>query len=162
MLRPPTPTDRPRLLEIAVATGLFAASDAESLLGSTLDALFAGTLGDGHEVVVAEGDAGACVGWAYVAPDAFAPDAWNLWWIGVDPPQHGGGAAHALLTHAERTAAARGARLLIIETNDQPALARARAFYARRGYGERGRVPDFYADGEAKVIFSRRIAGETP
>lgn len=160
MLRPLLATDRPRLLEIAVATGLFTPPDADGLLGGVVDGLVSGALPDGHAAVVAVRDDGAMAGWAYYAPDAYAADVWNLWWIGVDPPQHGRGDAHALLAHVERAAAEHGGRVLVIETNDQPAQARARAFYARRGYGERGRVPDFYADGEAKVIFSRRLAGE--
>ena len=58
---------------------------------------------------------------------------------------------------SSRTVAKRSGRVVVIETSDGDALARARAFYARRGYAERGRVPDFFAPGEAKVIFSRTL-----
>ena len=57
-----------------------------------------------------------------------------------------------------REARASGARVIVIETSDQPHLARARTFYRKFGYVERGRIPDFYADGDAKVIFSRSLA----
>jgi ribosomal protein S18 acetylase RimI-like enzyme len=63
------------------------------------------------------------------------------------------------LSNIERDAAALGARVIVIETSDQEALARARNFYLKRGYEERGRIPDFYAEGDSKVIFSRSLAG---
>lgn len=158
-IRPIHPDERARLLEIAVSTGLFTPADAEGLLGSVLGALAAGELPAGHAAVaVGAPGAGGAVGWAYYAPDAYAENVWNLWWIGVDPAAHGTGAGRVLLEHFEGVVSANGGRVLVIETSDLPQLARAQAFYARAGYAERGRIPDFYADGEAKVIFSKRIS----
>jgi len=51
---------------------------------------------------------------------------------------------------------ARG-RVLVIETSSVPKLERTRKFYAKRGYSACGQVPDFYADGEDKVIFAKRL-----
>jgi ribosomal protein S18 acetylase RimI-like enzyme len=82
----------------------------------------------------------------------------NVWWIGVDPNSHGSAAGKILLTHIEALAVAQGIRLIVIETSDQPLLARAQRFYMKHGYIERGRVPDFYGPGDAKVIFSRTLA----
>ncbi len=69
------------------------------------------------------------------------------------------GVGQALLSYVEQTAAASGARVIVIETSDLPSLARARNFYLKHGYEERGRIPDFYATGESKIIFSRSLAG---
>lgn len=152
--------ERQTLLNIAVGTGLFTVDDAEALLGSVLTELARGNLPDGHAAVCWRPHVGApAAGWAYFAPDAFAAQVWNLWWIGVLPEFRGSGAGAALLAHAERVAHAAGARILVIETSDQPVLARAQRFYITGGYAERGRIPDFYGDGEAKVVFSRRLAG---
>lgn len=157
-LRPVAPSQRAALLSLAVETALFAPEDAEALLGGVLDALDADALGEGHAAVCCiDADPAAPLGWAYYAPDAHAPGVWNLWWIGVHPRAHGLGAGEALLRHAERAAAQAGARLLIIETSDQPPTARARAFYLKSGYACCGTIPDFYAPGDAKQIFARRI-----
>lgn len=162
-VRPIHAGERARLLEIAVATGLFQPDDAEGLLGSVIDELAAGRLPAGHAAVAVDGPGtGGAVGWAYHAPDPYAGNVWNLWWIGVDPAAHGTGVGRVLLEHVERVAAQNEGRVLVIETSDLPPMARARAFYTRAGYGERGRIPDFYADGEAKVIFSKRISGPAP
>ncbi len=158
-IRPVQPDERARLLDIAVSTGLFQPADAEGLLGSVLDDLAAGGLPAGHAAVAVDSaGTGRAAGWAYYAPDAYAGNVWNLWWIGVDPAAHGTGVGRVLLEHVEGVVSGSEGRVLVIETSDLPSMARARAFYARAGYRERGRIPDFYADGEAKVIFSKRVS----
>ena len=71
-----------------------------------------------------------------------------MWWVGVSPSHHGGGAGQAILSNVERDVAALGARLIVIKTSDHEALARARNYYLKRSYEERGRIPDFYAEGD--------------
>ena len=150
-------TERTSLLSIAVSTGLFSQADAESLLGGVLDALACRDVPEGHQAVVCRAHPGALpLGWAYFAPDQHASNIWHLWWIGVSPAVHGTGVGKRLLHHVEALAAARDGRVLVIETSDSEHLARARRFYRVQGYTECGRIPNFYAEGEAKVIFARR------
>jgi hypothetical protein len=61
----------------------------------------------------------------------------------------------------ERRLAQADARLVIIETSSQPLYEPTRAFYLRKGYAEVARVPDFYADGDDRVIFAKRIHPST-
>lgn len=152
------PAQRTELLDLAVETGLFTPEDAEGLLGGILSALASGELPEGHTAVACRlVSDGPIVGWSYFAPDPYADRVWNLWWIGVLPEHQGSGVGDVLLGHVQQAALAAGARILIIETSDLEPMARARRFYAKAGYSERGRIPDFYSDGEAKVIFSRRL-----
>jgi ribosomal protein S18 acetylase RimI-like enzyme len=160
-LDPATPADRTPLLDLAVATGLFAPADAKALLGGVLDALFAGSLSPGSAALVARlSPSEPPVGWTYVAPDAHADGVWNVWWIGVTPAAHGAGAGVALLRAAESAAMTGGGRLMIIETSALPSQARARHFYVREGYTEGGRIPDFYGAGDDKVILFRQLRRE--
>jgi len=152
--------EREALLGLAVSTGLFTSEDAEGLLGGVLDSLAAGELPEGHAAVAGrESYDGTAIGWAYYAPDPYAEGVWNVWWIGVHPVHHGHGVGQATLSSIEEAAAALGARVIVIETSDQAPMARARSFYLKRGYTERGRIPDFYAEGDSKVIFSLSLAG---
>lgn len=157
MLRPPLPSETPALIAMGAASGLFKPGEAEGLLGGVLEEFQAGRLGDGHAVRVWAADGGIPEGWAYLAPTPKADGVWDLWWIGVDPPRQGRGIGGRLLTAVEDHARAAGGRLLVVETSSTPPLDPTRRFYAHRGYVECGRVPDFYADGDDKVVFVKRL-----
>ena len=149
--------ERDSLLSIAVNTGLFTAQEADSMLGEIIDGLASDALPEGHQAFCCRlGADQAPIGWAYLAPDPYAANIWNLWWIGVSPSEHGTGAGKLLLQHAEGVVAACHGRLLIIETSDTEPLARARRFYQSQGYLECGCIPDFYSEGDGKVIFARQ------
>jgi ribosomal protein S18 acetylase RimI-like enzyme len=150
-------TDRSALVGVAVRTGLFSLDDAEALLGGILDQLTDGSLPLGHAALACRDTASeAVIGWTYFAPDQHADGVWNVWWLGVDPEAHGAGAGPSLLRAAEAAALSGGARIVVIETSSKDSLARARRFYSKQGYRECGVVPDFYSDGDHKVIFSRQ------
>ncbi len=151
-----TPSERLQLLSIAVSTGLFTADEADGLLGGILDQLASNSLPSGHSALLCRSSPGsAAVGWTYFAPDPHADGVWNVWWLGVEPGAQGAGAGALLLRQAEAEAAANGGRLMIIETSATDSLARARRFYEKEGYSKCGCVPDFYGDGDDKVIFTR-------
>ncbi len=160
MIRAAMPAETSTLVALGVATGLFTDDEADLLLRGVLDDLHGGHLGvDHHAVVWSEEDGAPPAGWAYFALSEKADRVWDLWWIGVDPARHGKGGGDALMDAVEREVRARGGRLLIIETSALPPTARARRFYERRGYAACGRVPDFYADGDDKVIYAGRLSG---
>lgn len=100
-------------------------------------------------------------GWVYFSPDAHSERAWQLWWIGVAPGLQGQGIGGKLLAAVEGRVAAAGGRLLLIETSSLGSFEKTRGFYANRGYAECGCIPDFYAEGDGKVIFAKRVAAET-
>lgn len=158
LIKPVRSEERAILLALAVETGLFLSEEAEGLLGTVLDELHAQSLPAGHAAVTCRRSSEeAAVGWAYFAPDPYAEQVWNLWWIGVLPGHHGSGAASALLAHVEHAASQAGARVVVIETSDLDSTGRARNFYVKSGYRERGRIPDYYGQDESKVIFSRSL-----
>ncbi len=159
MLRPAAPVDRTALVTLADATGVFRPDEAEALLGGVLDDLHAGRLGEGHLAQVWVDDpASRPAGWVYFAPAPLADGVWDLWWIGVAPARQGQGIGGELLRFVEAHVRAVSGRLLLVETSSLPAFDPTRRFYARHGYAECGLVPDFYADGDSKVIFAKRMA----
>jgi RimJ/RimL family protein N-acetyltransferase len=54
--------------------------------------------------------------------------------------------------------AARGERILLVETSGLPEFERTRAFYAKHGYEEEARIREFYRAGEDKVVFRKALA----
>jgi ribosomal protein S18 acetylase RimI-like enzyme len=152
-----TSNERSQLLAIASSTKLFTPDEAEALLGEVLDGIFSGALPPEHQAVCCRAtEGGDALGWSYFAPDQYAEGIWNVWWIGVQPSSHGTGAGKQLLRAIEAKVESAGGRVMIIETSDSDAFARARKFYSNEGYSECGRVPEFYGESEGKVIFARR------
>ena len=74
---------------------------------------------------------------------------------GVSADDVGGRLASA----AAATAAAAGARLLLAELPDDPALGPVPAVLARSGFREEARVPDFFRDGVALAFLRRDLTG---
>ncbi len=158
MLRPAVPVDTPLLVALADSTGIFQPHETESFQ-ELLDDLHSGSLGEGHQAEVwADSPVDTPAGWVYFSPVAMADRVWNLWWIGVAPARQGQGIGGQLLQSVESHVQSAGGRILIIESSALPRFDSTRQFYTRRGYLECGRVPDFYADGDDKVIFVKRMA----
>lgn len=83
----------------------------------------------------------------------------DLYWIAVDPARQGTGIGRALLAAVEELVRAEGGRMMLVETAGKPAYAATRAVYAACGYREVARVPDFYEDGDDKIVYARRLDG---
>lgn len=159
MIRAAAPNETATLVAMAAATGIFQPSEAEQLLGGVLQDFHAGRLDPSHQIqVFADDETKAVQGWVYFAASFKADGVWDLWWIGVDPTAQATGVGGALLEFVEEFIRAAGARLLIIETSSTEPLTKARNFYAKRGYANCGQIPDFYADGDDKIIFAKRLA----
>lgn len=86
---------------------------------------------------------------------------YDLYWIAVDPALQGAGGGTTLLAEVERMLAEDGARMLVVETSSRPEYVATRAFYSHRGYDEAARVRAFYAPGDDRVIFTKRLPGPT-
>jgi ribosomal protein S18 acetylase RimI-like enzyme len=100
---------------------------------------------------------GELIGYVCYGPTPLATGTYDLYWIAVAPATQNAGVGTKLLQEVERRLARADARLVIIETSSQPLYAPTRAFYLRRGYEEVARVTDFYAEGDDRVIFAKRI-----
>ena len=73
-----------------------------------------------------------------------------------------GRAGTRLLAEVERRLGENAGRLLVVETSGRAAYAPTRAFYARRGYTEVARVRDFYAPGDDRIVFTKRLSPAAP
>jgi ribosomal protein S18 acetylase RimI-like enzyme len=61
------------------------------------------------------------------------------------------------MAEVERQAAAAGAAALFIDTSGRADYGAARAFYASLGYRIAAELADFYAPGDAKVVFRKNL-----
>jgi ribosomal protein S18 acetylase RimI-like enzyme len=108
---------------------------------------------------VAISDGTACAV-AYCAPERMTDGTWSLLLIAVRQDRQGKGLGAALTRHVEWTLAKRKVRILLVEASGLPSFERTRAVYQRLGYLEEARIREFYAAGEDKVVFWKRIQSE--
>ncbi len=101
---------------------------------------------------------GEVVGWISWGPTPGTLGTFDLYWIVIDPAHQGAGIGTALVDEMERRIAGR-ARLIVVETAGRPDYEPTRAFYRGRGYEAISVIPDFYAPGDDKVTFVKRIGG---
>jgi GNAT superfamily N-acetyltransferase len=149
------PSDTPALLAITTGTGVFQPYEVE-----TLEEVLADYHREGEEYghlsyTFLEGD--AILGFVYLAPVAMTDRTWELWWIVVDLAMQGKGLGSMLLSLAENLVRRQLGRVLFIETSSLPHYAPTRKFYLKHGYKQAATLPDYYAEGDDKVIFHKAI-----
>lgn len=155
VLRPLERAQRAAVRSLLERTNVFRPAEIDVAL-EVLDSYFDHP-GRDYTAVGAFTHGGDLLGYVCYGPTPCTLGTWDLYWIAVVPEQHGRGTGTLLLSEVERRLALVDARLVIIETSSQPAYAPTRRFYQARGYVEVARVPDFYAPGDDRVIFAKRI-----
>ena len=165
-LAPMARDDRERVREILEGTGSFSAAEVEVALELFDDALAAGatssvaTAAPGapdYELLGAYDGAGELLGYACFGPTPGTDRTWDLYWIATDATRHGEGVGSRLLLGMEELLAARGSRLVVAETSSRDDYDRTRRFYRSRGYAEAARLRDFYARGEDRIVYVKRL-----
>jgi D-alanine-D-alanine ligase len=97
------------------------------------------------------------VGWICWGPTPCTLGTFDLYWMAVDPAAQGAGVGSALITEMEQRLAGVG-RLIVVETAGRADYAPTRAFYEARGYRVAAVIPDFYAPGDAQVIYAKTLS----
>lgn len=75
--------------------------------------------------------------------------------IATDLQQQRRGLGDELLLFVEAQLHAENGRMLMIETSSQPQYAPTHYFYLKHNYREVARIPDFYSEGDDRVIYQK-------
>jgi D-alanine-D-alanine ligase len=152
ILRHLTPADRDRIEEISRAVAVFRADEIpvalevfDGAVAGSPDYLALGAVLDGR-----------LAGWICWGPTPCTLGTFDLYWMAVDPAAQGAGVGSALITEMEQRLAGVG-RLIVVETAGRTDYAPTRAFYEARGYRVAAVIPDFYAPGDAQVIYTKTL-----
>lgn len=113
--------------------------------------------GSGYHIFVAE-DESAVVGYISYGPTPLTEGTWDIYWIAVSAEKQGRGIGGALMAHAEDKIRRAQGRLILIETSSKPEYENTRRFHLSHGYEVAGRIPDFYAPGDDKLILQKRLS----
>ncbi|MFH1463890.1 MAG: GNAT family N-acetyltransferase [Pseudomonadota bacterium] len=155
VIRPTVATDRDPILAAITATGFFPAFEVE-VAREVLDDAIAGK-DDGHYRSYTALLGERPVGWACLGPTPCTVGTWDFYWMAVHPEAQGRGIGRRLVTAVEACAREAGGRMVIIETAGRSQYDPTRAAYLACGYHEAARIADFYADGDDKVVYVRRV-----
>lgn len=167
-LGPLTPAHRARVLEIVRATGVFSDAEADVAVEVFDEAMMSAERGElnvtpdyftvGLFSIQRSALSDDLLGYAAFGPTPETDRTCDLYWIAVDPAEHGRGAGSLLLEGVENALRERDARLVVVETSSRSEYDETRRFYARRGYSEVARVREFYAPADDRIIYTKRLA----
>lgn len=97
----------------------------------------------------------------YCAPERLTQGTYNLYAIAVHASYQGQGIGLKMMEYIEKRLAAQGHRLLLVETSGKAEYALTRAFYHQCLYTQQAIIPDFYDEGDDKIIFIKKFRGNS-
>ena len=143
--------DLPSLRIILAGTGLF----PPDMLDAMAEPYLSGEAT--HHWLVASDRGPLVAGFAYAEPERMTDGTFNLLAMAVEPAQQGKRLGKALVRGLEDLLREGGGRVLIVETSSLEEYTGTRAFYAGQAFCEEARIRDFYAAGEDKILFWKRL-----
>jgi len=153
--------DAEAVRRLVTATNFFHAAEIEIAVELVEETLANPQTGDYHFLFADDGGVGV-VGYSCFGPIPLTLGSWDLYWIAVDPACQGTGLGRRLLRESEDLARTAGAEQFFVDTSGRPQYAPTRGFYERCGYHAVAVLDDFYAPGDAKAVYCRRLVPPSP
>lgn len=149
-------TDVEAVRTLVQSTGFFRADEAAVAVELVEDRLAKGLEASGYHFLFVD-DAGRLAGYACFGPIPCTLTSWDLYWIAVAPSAQGRGLGRRLLQAAEHAVQTAGGLSLYVETSSRPQYYPTRAFYLACGYRIEHVFEDFYAPGDGKTVYVKRL-----
>jgi ribosomal protein S18 acetylase RimI-like enzyme len=130
--------------EIVVATEL---SDMNLELGAERS---------GYHFIVAH-EAGKMLGYCCYGQNPCTESSYDLYWIAVHKNQMNKGIGRKLMAITEEEVIKLGGTIVWVETSGRAIYEPTRAFYKTIGYEQVAVMPDFYAPGDDKFVFRKKL-----
>jgi len=150
------PEDIEDVQSLVRATGFF--SDEEvSIATELVEQRLAKGPASGYEFIFTE-QGGSLIGYTCYGRVPLTRSSFDLYWIVVAPTMQGMGVGRRLLAETERAVVRTGGTTLYAETSSRDQYAPTRSFYRASGYSVAAELSDFYAPGDSKIVFVKRLA----
>ena len=154
-ISPTASSERPLIEKTLKDTGLFREEEIAVAL-EVLDVYLLNVNQQDYQVFSARLD-GLFAGYVVFGRNSMTDGVYELYWIAVSPELQKKGVGSALMTYAEDVSRREGGRMMAVETSGRDDYLPTIAFYRRIGYLEAAKVPDYYAIGDPKIIFTRLL-----
>ena len=152
----PCPADVVAVRALVAATGFFSPEEI-AVAAELVEERLAEGPASGYEFRFAD-EPGRLAGYSCFGRIPLTAASYDLYWIVVAPSTQRRGVGRRLLAATEAAVAALGGQRLFAETSSRALYAPTRDFYLGCGYREAARFDDFYAPGDGKVVFEKRLA----
>lgn len=149
------PDDRAAVRSIVASSGFFSAEETVVAV-ELIDARLRDGDASGYFFLLAERE-GRVEGYTCFGPVPCTQSSYDLYWIAVHERARDGGLGRELMRRTEEIIAARGGQRVYAETSSRPQYEPTRRFYERCGFVQAACLEDFYAKGDGKIIFARRL-----
>jgi ribosomal protein S18 acetylase RimI-like enzyme len=149
------PSDVDAVRRLVARTRMFSAEEVEIAAELVEETLRRGKA-SGYEFVIAT-ERDRFAGYSCFGRIPGTESSFDLYWIAVDPELQGRGLGRLLLARSELRVREAGGRRLYVDTAGRAQYEPTRRFYAAAGYAVEATLADFYAPGDAKVIFAKRL-----
>lgn len=147
--------DHPAVIDIVKATEFFRPVEIE-IACEVFDEAAMQKPGCTYRSYVAEVD-GEVAGWICYGATPCTVGTFDVYWIAVDPAQQRHRIGSKLLEFAEVDIRKQKGRMIVIETSGSEKFLPTRNFYIRNGYTLAADVKEFYAPGDDKWIFIKKL-----
>jgi ribosomal protein S18 acetylase RimI-like enzyme len=154
-VRPMTKEDKPALIQMLRNIPEFKSAEidvAEEVINSYLR----DSVRSGYHVLVAEVNS-SITGYICYGPTPLTEGTWDIYWLAVAPDKQSQGIGKTLLDFADGNIKEKDGRLILIETSSKPEYEPTRLFYQSQGYETACRIVNFYAPGDDKLVFQKRL-----
>jgi ribosomal protein S18 acetylase RimI-like enzyme len=141
-----------RLLE---DDAFFKPSEIEVALELVEDSIIKGSNSD-YNFILAEYE-GKTAGYVCYGPILVTDKRFDLYWIMVKKELRQKKIGSLLLVNAEKNIKNLGGAAIYIETSSLQIYQQTRQFYIKHGYHEVARIPDYYADDDARVVYMKKL-----
>jgi len=151
-----TQDDSEKVRAIVEATGFFSEEEVEISVELVRESLSRG-IESGYFFLFAEDNKGKLVGYTCYGPVTGTESSFDLYWIVVDNDFQGYGTGKLLNSKTEELVRDMGGTRIYAETSSREQYEPTRAFYRKAGYHETAYLEDFYAPGDGKIIFVKKV-----
>ncbi len=151
----PAAKDVAAVRAVVASTGFFSEEEvriAEELVEVTLEKGQA----EGYHFVFLE-MGGSLVGYTAFGPIPATRSSWDLYWIAVHASRRGQNLGRVLLDETEARIRAAGGTRVYADTSGRAQYAPTHRFYEACGYHRAAELPDYYAPGDAKLTYCKKL-----
>lgn len=154
----PGESDIKRIRQIVESTKFFYDHEVEIAVELVAERVSQGE-SSGYHFVFAEVD-GVTAAYSCYGPITMSKTSFDLYWIATHNDFRGKGIGRKLIDETCNQAREMGCKILIAETSGLEHYTPTRAFYMNTNFILEARLKDFYADGDDKLFYTKRIEKE--